>query len=1199
MLPQFKSRKLDQNLYPQGYFLLRSVHREFDIDSITSGHPQINDKGRKVLVAREIARKINDMRDFSKPGTRPARAGELLAMGLLTDVFRYVMTLYCEDFHKGVLDRGLMWTRLRTETRVVELPIMQFIQLYPPKPVLENSLSEKAFLEQHHGGLHNREIALRDLILLGLSMENPALRHYRILFDDAELRSKTPSTTLLQHIDTYFNTQPPFPDYNFTLLELLREPMRQCPDDIEGQLNFIRERWKQILPDELLEMLQLAHGVLREERVMRGMGTGPNLAVPEFSSYPEYEAFSEDRDWMPNVVLMAKTVYVWLDQLSKKYNRHIYRLDQIPDEELDRLARWGFTGLWLIGLWERSKSSQIIKERMGNPEAAASAYSLYDYVIAHDLGGEEALMNLKERAMRRGIRLASDMVPNHVGIFSRWIVEHPDWFIQLRHVPYPQYSFNGPDLSQDDRVGIYIEDGYWNHSDAAVVFKRVDKWTGDTRYIYHGNDGTSMPWNDTAQLNYLINDVREAVIQTILHVARQFQIIRFDAAMTLAKKHYQRLWYPAPGDGGGIPSRAEHGMTRPDFDHCFPKEFWREVVDRIARELPDTLLLAEAFWLMEGYFVRTLGMHRVYNSAFMNMLKMEENGKFRQSVKNVLEFSPAILQRYVNFMNNPDEDTAYAQFGDGDKYFGVCVLLSTMPGLPMYGHGQIEGYHEKYGMEYRRAYYDEIPNEPLIARHEYEIFPLLQKRWLFSGATHFALFDFVTPEGWVNENVIAYSNFGGGERSIILYNNSFTSTRGVIHTSTAVNEGTAEAKRLRRHNLASALKLNTMSNCYYIIRDTRSGLEYLHHAVQMTEEGLHMELQGYQYAVFLDWREVYDHDLSWGRLHGKLAGAGVQSVSEAYQEMHLADVLEPLRGFINGAMLQLLADHMGDTKESRPFQIAFDEYYKAICEKVQSKCNVQMIMDNVQDELALLFDFDAFVKSLALDAELLKYIHMHLDDSKPSSQKPVGVKKEALLDLKKWRVPLVWILLRHMGELVASEEDTEQCDSEEVSATKQTTKPVVLETEPVWKTLQADMTSAAWMHEWYMLKPMVYAFDQLYPDMEQAESDARLVRICTGHMPHLLALQDEVWGPVLDHIFRDADVLHYLRANHYQGKLWINKERLEHMMFMLFLCATLSMHKNRKEAPDLLNTCLENIMAILETAEVVSYDLDMLLSYLK
>ncbi len=145
-----------------------------------------------------------------------------------------------------------------------------------------------------------------------------------------------------------------------------------------------------------------------------------------------------------------------------------------------------------------------------------------------------------------------------------------------------------------------------------------------------------MPWNDTAQLNYLNPEVREAVIQTILHVARQFPIIRFDAAMTLAKKHFQRLWFPEPGTGGAIPSRAEHAMTRAQFDALMPEEFWREVVDRAAVEAPDTLLLAEAFWLMEGYFVRTLGMHRVYNSAFMHMLRDEENAKYRTLMKNTL-----------------------------------------------------------------------------------------------------------------------------------------------------------------------------------------------------------------------------------------------------------------------------------------------------------------------------------------------------------------------------------------------------------------------------------------------------------------------------------------------------------------------------------------------------------------------------------
>jgi len=33
-------------------------------------------------------------------------------------------------------------------------------------------------------------------------------------------------------------------------------------------------------------------------------------------------------------------------------------------------------------------------------------------------------------------------------------------------------------------------------------------------------------------------------------------------------------------------------------------------------------------------------MHRVYNSAFMNMMRDEENAKYRSVIKNTLEFDP-------------------------------------------------------------------------------------------------------------------------------------------------------------------------------------------------------------------------------------------------------------------------------------------------------------------------------------------------------------------------------------------------------------------------------------------------------------------------------------------------------------------------------------------------------------------------------
>jgi glycosidase len=284
---------------------------------------------------------------------------------------------------------------------------------------------------------------------------------------------------------------------------------------------------------------------------------------------------------MPSLVLLAKNAYVWLDQLSKKYRRPITHLNDIPDEELDTLRQWGFTGLWFIGLWERSAASKNIKIMRGNPDAVASAYSLSDYTIASELGGDESYQNLRDRAWRRGIRLASDMVPNHMGIDSRWVLEHPDWFVSLDYPPFPSYTFNGPNFSPDPRISIQIEDHYFTNTDAAVVFKRTDNWSGQVNYIYHGNDGTSMPWNDTAQLNYLIPEVREAVIQTILSVARKFPVIRFDAAMTLAKKHYQRLWFPEPGTGGAIPSRSDYGITREEFEAFMPSEFWREVVDRV------------------------------------------------------------------------------------------------------------------------------------------------------------------------------------------------------------------------------------------------------------------------------------------------------------------------------------------------------------------------------------------------------------------------------------------------------------------------------------------------------------------------------------------------------------------------------------------------------------------------------------------
>ncbi|OQY38019.1 MAG: hypothetical protein B6229_07010 [Spirochaetaceae bacterium 4572_7] len=680
-----------------------------------------------------------------------------------------------------------------------------------------------------------------------------------------------------------------------SLYDLLRAPAIEHPNSLVDQLNYIIEHWGVVLSDFNLKILKSLDSI-KEEYSPSFCGDGGGGAAPGVTQTynhieDDIENFTTDKHWMPNVMLMAKSAMVWLDQLSKKYKIEIKTLDQIPDIELDTLRDQGFNGLWLIGLWNRSEASKKIKKKCGNPEAEASAYSLYNYDVNEGLGGWSGLDDLKTRCAKRGIRLASDMVPNHTGIDSEWVRSKPDFFIQSEHPPFPTYTFNDENLSDDPNIGIYLEDHYYSKNDASVVFKRVDFNQGDTRYIYHGNDGTMMPWNDTAQINFLNPEAREAVIQDILHVARNFPIIRFDAAMTLAKKHIQRLWFPQPGHGGDIASRSDYAMSQEDFDRAIPKEFWREVVDRIAVEAPDTLLLAEAFWMLEGYFVRTLGMHRVYNSAFMNMLKKEENEKYRHSIINTIKFDPDILKRYVNFMNNPDEDTAFAQFGSGDKYFGVCTLMITLPGLPMFGHGQIEGYKEKYGMEYSKAYWDEDVDQGLVEGHNHLIFPLMKKREIFSEVENFNLYPFIDGNGNVNNNVFAYTNNYNGEHSLVLYNNCSNKSGGWINHSEEKLVKGREDRYTTSTRLAKSFNLHFDSSYFTMLTNQRDGLTYIRSSKQIAEEGMFFGLNGYETQVFLNIYEIKDvKEGYYAKLHHELNGVGVENVNLEIRKLALGEI---------------------------------------------------------------------------------------------------------------------------------------------------------------------------------------------------------------------------------------------------------------------------------------------------------------------
>ena len=888
---------------------------------------------------RTFAYKMNLVRDAEKNPELAIHAGALYAMGVIDEASHIVISRYREQFDRRAITDALAWYSAQMGAEALDKLLLAFVEQFPGAGVRRGEETPQQWLQGSTAGIPHREAALEELMLLWTANRNDAFKPFEELFTETPLAERTAYRQVTDRLPDYFATRPriALPGIKpMTLVELLRAPATASPNSLREQLDMVRQLWRPLLGDALDRLLQIAGEILHEEELAiwmqfntpaamarraaeeaarrrreAGMQQWPSIAstaqVPVFGDpMHEYERFSSDTAWMPTTVMIAKSTYVWLAQLSRFYGRHIRRLDDVPSEELQSLADRGMNTLWLIGIWERSRASRTIKMLCGAYDAVASAYSLFDYRISDDLGGESAYINLRDRAYHHGIRLASDMVPNHMGIDSPWVVEHPDWFMSRWQSPYPAYSFNGPDLSADGRVEIKIEDHYFTQTDAAVVFHRRDKSSGETRYIYHGNDGTSFPWNDTAQLDYLNPAVREHVIQTILHVARLFPVIRFDAAMTLAKRHFHRLWFPGPGSSGAIPSRAEYSMNQAEFDRNMPHEFWREVVDRVAAEVPGTLLLAEAFWLMEGYFVRTLGMHRVYNSAFMVMLRDEDNANYRSVIKNTLEFDPDIMKRYVNFMSNPDERTAIDQFGKGDKCFGVAVMMATLPGLPMFGHGQVEGFTEKYGMEYQRPRYEEWPDQWLIDRHNREIAPLLKRRWLFAESSNFLLYDLFSDAGWVDENVFAYSNRTGGERALVVYNNHYGESHGTVRISAAYAD--KGAGQLRQRSLWEGLGFEDRGSIV-AWRDSLTGLHYLRRAHDMADHGVTVGLHAYQSYVFLDWREIYaTADKGWDRLCDHLAGRGVPDLEDALIDLELQPVYNALRAALDPALIRAFAD---------------------------------------------------------------------------------------------------------------------------------------------------------------------------------------------------------------------------------------------------------------------------------------------------
>jgi glycosidase len=133
---------------------------------------------------------------------------------------------------------------------------------------------------------------------------------------------------------------------------------------------------------------------------------------------------------------------VWLTELSRELRRPA-TLDDIPNADLDRLAEMGFDWVWFLSVWQTGLAGQRVSRT--NPEwrkefqetlpdlreedIGGSGFAITAYTVHDQLGGDAALMRLRERLRQRRLRLLLDFVPNHTGLDHPWVEDHPEYYI--------------------------------------------------------------------------------------------------------------------------------------------------------------------------------------------------------------------------------------------------------------------------------------------------------------------------------------------------------------------------------------------------------------------------------------------------------------------------------------------------------------------------------------------------------------------------------------------------------------------------------------------------------------------------------------------------------------------------------------------------------------------------------------------------
>ena len=415
---------------------------------------------------------------------------------------------------------------------------------------------------------------------------------------------------------------------------------------------------------------------------------------------------------------------VWLTELSRKLGRKA-TLDDVSDDELDRLASAGFDWVWLLSVWQTGAAGQAVSRESAewrkefldtlpdlcDDDIPGSGFAIAGYTVDRRLGGDEALARLRDRLRQRGLRLMLDVVPNHTALDHPWVEEHPEYYVA------------GTELDLARAPQNFI-------------------WAGRKRgdlLLAHGRDPYFPGWPDTLQLNYANPATQQAMIGELTRIAGQCEGVRCDMAMLVLPEVFERTW-----------------GTR-----CQP--FWTQATQAVRRQHAEFCFMAEVYWDLE-WTLQQQGFDYAYDKRLYDRLREGHARPVREHLLAGLDYQ----DKLARFLENHDEPRSSAVFSP-DIHRAAAVITFLAPGLRFFHDGQFQGRKKRISPHLCRK-----PDEPINTALEefYDRLLAVIRRPVVREGSWRLLECLPAWEGnWTNDCFIAYAwESASGERLVVAVN---------------------------------------------------------------------------------------------------------------------------------------------------------------------------------------------------------------------------------------------------------------------------------------------------------------------------------------------------------------------------------------------------------------------------------------------